>query len=153
MTAQAKLIRTATGDTGTFGTLTLGDHVFMTGELPDRGNAVGRSSIPAGKYVCKWQFSPKFQRNVYHLQDVPGRTVVEIHPANLMGDAAKGFKCELNGCIALGTDRGVIDGQAAITGSRAAIKEFETLLAGADFDLEIVEEYQETGEPAGAALA
>lgn len=149
----AVLRRTETGDTGTFGHLDIDGHVFVTGELPDRKNIAGISSIPAGTYLCKWQFSPKFQRNVYHLQDVPGRTYVEIHPANLFGDKAKGFKCELNGCIAIGTDRGTIDGQAAIVSSRKAVAELEALMKGEDFELQIIDEYLEAGAPAAASVA
>lgn len=149
----ARLVRTTTGDEGTFGTLTVDGHTFVSGELPDRANAPGISSIPAGSYLCKWQFSPKFQRDVYHLQDVPGRTVVEIHPGNVMGDKALGFKSDLNGCLALGMDRGVIDGQKAILNSREALDNFEKITAHQDFTLEIVDEYAETGAPEGATVA
>ncbi len=144
----ATLTRTKTSDAGTFGKLWVLGHSFVTGELPDRGNVEGLSSIPVGTYLCKYQFSPKFQRPVYHLQNVPGRTFVEIHPANLMGDRTKGLACELNGCIALGFAKGVLDGQEAILESRPAIRAFEELVKGEDFELTIIDEYLEAGEPA-----
>lgn len=140
-----RLTRSKTGDTGTFGMLEIAGHTFHTGELPDRGNAEEISSIPAGTYICKWQWSPKFKKNVYHLQDVPGRTVIEIHPANWMGDAGLGLKCQLNGCIALGKSRGQLSGQDAVIASQAAIEEFEKLLGGQDFELTITDEYFEAG--------
>ncbi|MEI6283175.1 MAG: DUF5675 family protein [Alphaproteobacteria bacterium] len=141
----AVLTRTETGDTGTFGVMVLGGSSWVTGELPDRGNAPGLSSIPAGQYVCKWLWSPKFGRNVYHVQGVPGRTVIEFHAANWMGDKTKGFECELDGCIALGRRHAVVGDQQGISGSRDAIGEFETLLAGEDFELIISDEYPEAG--------
>lgn len=61
----------------------------------------GVSCIPAGTYRVKRRWSPKHQRNVYGLLDVPGRSDIEIHSAN---DAR-----ELEGCIALGTEFGEVE--------------------------------------------
>ncbi len=148
----ATLTRTETGDTGTFGFLEIDGQRWATGELPDRGNAEGISSIPAGTYLCQWAWSPKFKRNVYHVQDVPGRTAIEIHPANWMGDASKGLKCELNGCIALGKTRAVISGQLGVASSVTAVGEFESFLGGEDFELTVVDEYLEAGAPNGKSI-
>lgn len=151
----AILRRKIIGDTGTFGELVIDDQKFTSGELPPRGNAKDLSSIPAGEYLCKWQWSPKWKRDVYHLQDVPGRTVIEIHPANHFGDTALGLHAEVDGCIALGTGQAdvcvVKDGkqilQHGIVGSRMAVQKFETLMDKQDFLLKIVDEYLEVGEP------
>ena len=150
----ARLVRQRSGDAGTFGVLSIGGKIFATGELPDRGNARGLSCIPAGTYVCRWTYSPtKFFRNTYEVTNVPGRDGVRIHVANWVGDKTKGLKCEVDGCIALGLGHGVLSGQEAVTGSSAAIGNFEALLAGRDFQLTIIDEYLETGQPAPAALA
>ncbi|WP_371559569.1 DUF5675 family protein [Flavobacterium sp. Arc2] len=50
------------------------------------------SCIPEGEYVLQKWFSPKFKWHI-HLQNVPRRDFILIHPAN---DAKK----ELLGCIA-----------------------------------------------------
>ena len=155
---KAILRRTVMGETGTFGLLEIGApgtnvHHFVTGELPDHKNAADISCIPAGTYLCKRTFSHRFQRETYQVLDVPGRAGIRFHAANLMGDAGAGFKAELNGCIALGLRRGEVHGQDGIVGSRDAVTAFEALLAGADFELTIVDEYLETGAPAGNAVA
>ncbi len=69
-------------------------------------------AIPVGSYQAILDYSPKFQRLTPHL-DVPGRTYIEIHPAN--------WASQLEGCIAVGES---IDGDA-LDDSKAA---FETLM-------------------------
>ena len=133
----AVLIRTQTGDQGTFGEMTLDDGgIFVTGELPWRDNIVGRSCIPAGEYLCAWGASPKHGM-CYHLQAVPGRTDVQIHAANWMGDDGMGYKCELLGCIALGLNLGVLDGQKAILSSKAALAAFLARIGLGQFTLKV----------------
>ena len=61
-------------------------------ELPWVGNQHIVSCIPEGKYEMKKRFSEKFGEHL-HITDVPGRTLILIHPAN---DAL----IELGGCIA-----------------------------------------------------
>lgn len=146
---QITLLRKRTGDQGTFGELDLDGLTLYTGELPWRDNQPTISSIPAGTYVCKWQFSEKFRRNVYHLQNVPGRSFVEIHPGNVVGDTAKGFESDVAGCICLGLSEGEVRGQEAVLHSKDAVKQFEQELDGEDFELKIIDEYAEAGDPAG----
>lgn len=151
----ALLRRTHMGDTGTFGVLEFEGEKFQTGELPARGNAHDVSSIPAGVYTCRWTLSNRFKRETYQVLDVPGRTGVRFHPANLMGDTTKGLKSELNGCIALGYARGpvTIEGhvQEGVLSSRAATAKFEKMLGGQDFQLAIIDEYLEAGAPPAVA--
>lgn len=141
------IVRSETGDAGTFGNLSVDGHSFVTGELPDFDNAPEISNIPAGKYRCRWTFSNRLQRETYQVLDVRGRTGIRFHAANLMGDESKGLKAEVLGCIALGSARGDVAGQPGITGSKAAIKAFEDLMGRDDFELHIINEYQETGAP------
>ena len=148
---QVTLRRTATGDTGTFGVLKVDDLTLFSGELPERGNAQGLSCIPAGTYPLAWLDSPKFGRKVYHVQNVPERTVIEIHPANHMGDRTQGLRCELDGCIALGRGVGMVEGQRGIQTSRSAVADFERLMGGEDGLLTITDEYLEAGAPPAQA--
>ncbi len=142
----AKLVRTLTGDDGTFGTLTIGALSLTTGELPDRGNAEGLSSIPAGTYICKRVMSPKFGW-VYEITNVPGRTHVLIHSGNFCGDKSKGFKSDVEGCVLVGQLLGKIDGQEAVTSSQAALRAFHSYAGDEDIQLTITDGWKETGEP------
>ena len=145
---QATLRRTEMGDAGTFGVLEVDGHTFHTGELPWRDNRRGKSCVPAGTYIVKWDPSPRFGHK-YELFGVPGRTTILIHEANFVGDEDLGFQAEVDGCIALGSALGVIDGQQAVTGSKKAVKRFEELLAHEPFELTIIDEYLEAGEIPG----
>lgn len=50
--------------------------------------------MPAGTYPVKLQPSPRFQTVTPHLQNVPGHTLIEVHPGN---DAADTEDCVLVG--------------------------------------------------------
>lgn len=127
------LQRLETSDEGTFGRLL----DWYTGELPWRNNAPSVSCIPAGEYQCVWAWSPRFKRSTYRLLSVPGRAGVLIHAANLMGDAALGYRSQLNGCIALGEKFGWIEGQKAVLLSRPAVGRLENALRQQPFVLEV----------------
>jgi hypothetical protein len=80
-------------ENGSNGSLFCGDtFICHTIELPWKDNHRSTSCIPEGRYPLVKRYSPKFK---WHLlvKDVPGRSVILIHPAN---DAMK----ELKGCIA-----------------------------------------------------
>lgn len=137
-------------DQGTFGTATLYDDDGATGayhqgldisermsalahyqslELPDRGNAHGVSCINPGTYHARLIDSPHFQRKVYLLEGVPGRSSIELHPANWGGDRTLGWHSDLRGCMAVGRGRGELTppdtgiAQHAILSSTAALDE------------------------------
>lgn len=131
-----QLSRLETSDEGTFGVLSIGDSHYFSGELPNRNNKPNASCIPEGTYTCVWTYSPKLRRKAY-LINVPNREGIRIHSANFMGDDTKGFKKQLNGCIALGQKIGTMDGQKAILLSSPAVREFEDCMAGRPFELEI----------------
>lgn len=117
---QAILTRMETCDEGTFGRLDVLDErtgavVFScsTLELPWRGNRRGVSCVPASDkgYLFKWRTdSPKHGEcyeewddpDTAQREDVAGRDNVQIHAANLAGDAEKGYVAQLLGCIAPG---------------------------------------------------
>lgn len=132
------LLRITLSDAGTFGKLDLpGGQTFFTGECPARDNRPGISCIPPGSYLARVTWSPRFQRDLYELQGVPGRSNVRIHPANFMGDRAMGLRCDLEGCIGLGMSLGKIEGQAALLDSRRAIMLFMQQMQNQTFQLAI----------------
>jgi hypothetical protein len=133
---QATLVSAPSTNQGTFGILTLDDGTkFHTGELPWHDNQHGISCIPGGTYICKPIESPKHGK-CYQVMDVPGRNMIEIHAANWMGDAP--LKKQLEGCIALGEEVSILDGQMAVTRSKKAVQDFEDNLKWDDLELTIV---------------
>ena len=137
----ATLTRLDTSDQGTFGRIQAGDLILFTGELPWRDNQANISCIPEGSYICRYTFSPRFRRGMYVLEQVPARAGVRKHSANLMGDAGKGFRAQLNGCIALGEKLGWIEGQKALLISAPAMRRFEDYMERKPFKLEVVRGY------------
>ena len=47
-----------------------------------------------GEYKCVYEYSPRFERNLWELKDVPNRSECKFHASN--------YWKQLNGCIALG---------------------------------------------------
>jgi hypothetical protein len=134
----ATLTREESTDQGTFGRLETDSGLTLrTGELPWRDNASGKSCIPPGTYTVTFRNSPK-HGPCYHVENVPGRTDIEIHSANWMGDREKGFRCELLGCIAPGVTIGNLSGQRAVISSRMAISMLEEAMGRETFELTIL---------------
>lgn len=133
----AVLTRYYTSDEGTVGNFeSPGFHCF-TIELPWRGNRKGQSCIPAGSYICNWRYSAKHGL-CYHVEDVPGRTDIEIHAANWAGDSSKGLKVQLLGCLAPGRQIGTLEGQTAALNSRDALDGLEDALKREPFLLTVL---------------
>ena len=113
-----KLIRNKSGDGGTFGTLYSDDgrQLAVTVERPPTGD---HPCIPAGVYPWTKFISP--HNGACLLLSVPGRSMIEMHSANVM--------VELLGCIAPGATiehfTGVHDGEAysldGVTNSKATL--------------------------------
>lgn len=165
------LTRLPTSDEGTFGQLITDSGWFcVTGELTWHNDAENTSCITANIVLCQYLWSEKHQRKVYHivgiimgyddagkpiLQPLPdGRTEVEIHSANLMGDPSKGYVKQLLGCIALGQQvvifpAGTLPGQTkdqrGVTGSFDDVLAFEQEMSNQDFELWI--RWAEGAEP------
>ncbi|MFI5228389.1 MAG: DUF5675 family protein [Gemmatimonadales bacterium] len=106
----------------------------VTVERPDLNNAPGVSCIPEGEFVCAMRASVKHHGQVYGVNDVPDRSDIEIHPANLA--------VELEGCIALGKHFGPVtldhgppagaSGEGVLE-SDAAVADFVSLMRGQPF--------------------
>lgn len=96
------LYRFKSSDQGTFGILAVDGHWWHSLELPDRHNKPNISCIPKGEYQVSERYSPHFRRKLYHVENVPNRSYILIHPANFAGDTEKGWQTHLQGCITLG---------------------------------------------------
>lgn len=131
------LQRSPSTDEGTFGVLTLEcGWTCHTLELPWRDNQRRLSSIPAGAYHAADHVSPRFGRT-YWIREVPGRSEILIHAGNLAGDKSKGYRSDSDGCILVGSRRGVLQRQAAVLDSKTALRELLRRLAHAPFSFDV----------------
>jgi hypothetical protein len=83
--------------TETIGQLEIkGDKPFTlaTIERPWLDNAPNVSCIPVGVYKARRYFSPSRHEDCWMLEDVPGRTYIQIHTAN--------YPRHVEGCIGVG---------------------------------------------------
>ena len=135
--ADATLTRLDSSSQGTFGRFVAGGLGLVSGELPWRDNAPNISCIPVGTYQCLFTPSERFRRRLYLVAGVDRRAGIRIHPANLAGDASKGYRCQLNGCLMLGERFGWIEGQKAVLTSAPAVRRMEEYFGGRPFTLEI----------------
>lgn len=123
------LVRDDQNDVRTLGAMIDDDgtRVCETLELPWRDNQHDISCVPEGEYECRLAYSPSHKRDLYWLQDVPGRGCVEIHIGNTVHDT--------KGCILLGTTRT----ENGIVASRWAFEKFMKHMDGKNFTLSIVQ--------------
>ena len=63
-------------------------------ELKWKNNARNVSCLPTGFFTIKWEHSARFNRNLWELKGVPGRSEAKIHVAN--------YYTQIQGCIAVG---------------------------------------------------
>jgi hypothetical protein len=136
------IVREAPSDEGTFGSASFGQFTWHSLELPWHGNLPDISCIPAGLYTAIIYYSPRLQRSVYLLQNVLGRSDVEIHPANWAGDVMLGWHADLLGCITLGKGVGELTppggpAQLAVLSSVSAVMEFMSAAAGQPIEVAI----------------
>lgn len=132
------LVRTSTGDEGTFGHLIIGDRVqCATLEPPWKNNDAGRSCILQGSYRAKEWTSPR-HGECYWLEDVPGRSEILIHAGNWAGDRQLGRRSDSEGCILVGSHVTVVDGQRGVVSSRVALGALMGLLHGEDLEVAII---------------
>lgn len=128
------ILRVHTSDEGTYGTIRQRSNrpFALTMELPDRGNQHDVSCIPTGTYRCRRTTSPKHPSwgLVWEVLDVPDRTKIYLHPANLQS--------QILGCIAVGEEYDTI----GIADSRKGFDEFMALTKAYDeLELCISEHY------------
>jgi hypothetical protein len=134
------LYRLRRGDQGTSGILFYNNFKCQTLELPWKDNKPNESCIPSGSYDVKIRLSPKYGQ-IYWVTEVPGRSFILIHSGNWAGDRGKGYKTHVNGCILLGKNRGLLQGQLAVLNSRITIKRFMLKLRLEPFTFNIYEAF------------
>ena len=112
-----------------------------TVERPWANNAPNISCIPEGTYTLK---SRRFYRGGYdtwEVTNVPGRSLILIHKGNTAE--------HVEGCIALGTRRGVVGGRWAVTHSKQAFEKFlEHVPPDKGYDVSLtIAHWEPWGEP------
>lgn len=132
------LTRGQSTNQGTPGHLTGAGLSLFTLELPWRDNAPRVSCIPSGQYLCRFCYSPAFKKDLYRLQDVPGRSGVLVHAGNWAGDISLGFRASSQGCIVVGKTIGQAAGQLAVLNSADALRAFHERMGGEAFTLDII---------------
>lgn len=113
------------------GTLLIGGARFDILERPWAGNRRNESCIPAGTFRASFlarSASGKY-RNVFWLQEIPGRSAILIHNGNTVDHS--------RGCLIIGKRRGTLAGKPAVLNSRTALGELGTLTGHKDFTLTI----------------
>jgi len=90
-------------------------HLLELGWLNNQSRV---SCVPAGKYILKFEFSPKFNRKLWEAYGISGRSECKFHQAN--------FANELEGCFAPGEARFDLnrDGQKDMVNSKDTLEEF-----------------------------
>lgn len=88
-----------------------------------RDNQQNVSCIPTGEYKLRYEYSPRFKKNLWEIYGVPNRRECKFHAAN--------YWSQLNGCIALGTAHTDInkDGDLDVTSSRNTMTTFHDVLS------------------------
>lgn len=131
------LLRWKTSDQGTEGSLITEGFDCKTLELPWRNNQKSISCIPPGIYNCQIRHSNKFGKT-YWIKDVPNRSFILIHAGNYAGDASKGFKTDVEGCILLGKVHGYLSNQRAVLNSRITVRAFMKYMNDEEFMLNVI---------------
>jgi len=114
----------------TLGTLSLpSGKTLKTLERPWLNNQTNISCIPEGTYECTWLESSGSGKyvQVWHLQDVEGRTEILFHAGNLVRDTL--------GCILVGLKHGHLGGEDAVLSSLKALKAMRSELEAKAFTL------------------
>ena len=115
--------RFAYTDQGVFGALAVDNFRCFTIERPWLNNRPNISAIPTGVYIAvRGTFRDKYDN--YELQDVPGRSFIEIHRGNTIND--------LKGCIAPGMsfEANSKDNRYRVNRSADAMDAFMQAMAG-----------------------
>lgn len=103
---------------GTFGRMVFNDFECFTVERPWLMNRPSVSCIPTGIYPVSYGRYNAGGYDTIVVNDVPGRTHIKFHVANIAGD--------LEGCIGVGDQLGYVKNNWAVLNSRLTFGEFMT---------------------------
>lgn len=131
------LERFAYSPVGVFGLLTLDDGwSCYTVERPWEGNRPSVSCIPEGTYPLRKRESPIVHRTSggqfgygWEVCEVPGRSLIMLHPGNTMED--------VEGCISPGKNLGYVSGVWAVTNSRNTFEDLMHRLTMEEYKIRI----------------
>lgn len=138
---------------GVRGTLRVGTLTLQTLEDDWKNNQRGESCIPAARYPLKLVRRPpvKGGYQCYEIENVPGRSLIRIHPGNTEED--------IEGCVLVGLSRGPkrvkkdedtgalnVDKRAVLS-SQEAFRQFMAAMEGEDAGW-ITISWAETVDPA-----
>jgi len=124
----------------TFGELLIeGLHFCYTLERPWLNDEPDVSCIPIGTYEVRMEWSPSWERMMPHLQNVPGRSGILIHPLNWVR--------QTEGCIGVGDS---ISGDM-LQKSDDADDRFLAWFASVGNEANVTISYQPVAQPAVAA--
>ena len=112
---------------GTFGAISIDGVPFCVTLEPYH-----QKIIPAWQYVGEPYKSPK-HGNVYLLKDVTGRSMIELHPGNLVKHTV--------GCIVLAQHYGKLQGDLAVLNSGDTFAEFLKVMNKEPLHLTITEAF------------
>lgn len=105
---------------GTFGLLVLDNKpLCVTCEDPWNDNQNNISCVPEGTYQCVAHNGAKY-KNVWRLENVPGREAVLIHNGNTISNT--------EGCILVGEKLGYLAGRQAILNSVVTLNKLREIL-------------------------
>jgi len=127
LTPIVKIVRLEESEIGTFGSLLIQGILFCTTLEP-----YNDKQIATGMYAAFRFHSPKFGKDTFKLIDTMGRTDIEFHPGNWVGNT--------DGCILLGQDPIKLSGKRGIPNSGATFDVFMKILEGYDEIIVIVKE-------------
>lgn len=117
---------------GTYGEMVMPSGVKLyTVERPWLDNKPSISCIPPGQYDCVPAYFFRGDYAAVEITKVPGRAHILFHIANK--------PTELEGCIAVCSSLGILDGMLAGMGSKAAFDLFLNFYGKAPFRLTIAE--------------
>lgn len=119
--------RTFKGPEYTIGKLYIDDNYYcdtLEDTIRSGEKIYGKTAIPAGEYKVKKTYSPRFEKKLPEILNVPGFTGVRIHAGNTAKDT--------EGCILLGLNRA----KGAVLNSKNALAFFLDRTPD-EFDLKI----------------
>lgn len=117
-----KLQRLVSNDKAVYGTLTI---ISDTNVLFVCRTIENKSKIfPDGAYPLKFEFSPRFKRNLWELYGIPHRSEIKIHVANKYN--------QLDGCVGVGANYKDIDADGIddVVRSSITLSEIHRVTAG-----------------------
>lgn len=135
MVSDLELLRVCLKPEGCFGILLIDgfptgiwtvEHTYPVDESEPRGAQYVK--IPSGLYRCQKSLFIRGNYETYEITGVVGHSRLLFHVANDESD--------VDGCIGLGRNYGLLRGQPAVTGSAVAFQDFMHLMGGKpSFDL------------------